>query len=62
MDFPLTHPAWMWLYFGVLGTAGTILFILIMWNWMKYHSFATGNRRVALKWNAIGYMFLFFAQ
>jgi len=52
----------MWLYFGTLGTLGIILFILVLWNWMKYHAAIKGNLRSAARWNAIGYMFLFFAQ
>lgn len=28
MNFPSTHPSWMWFYFGVFGTAGMVMFIL----------------------------------
>jgi hypothetical protein len=31
MNLPETHPLWMWLYFGVFGSAGVILITLIVW-------------------------------
>ena len=62
MEFPLTHPIWMWLYFGAFGTLGIILFILTLWNWMKYHAAVKGNLRSAARWNVMGYMFLFIAE
>jgi hypothetical protein len=62
MNFPLTHPVWMWLYFGAFGTMGIILFILVTWSWMKYYAAVKGNLRSAARWTAIGYMFLFFAE
>ncbi|MCK4429782.1 MAG: hypothetical protein KAW19_00620 [Candidatus Aminicenantes bacterium] len=61
MNFPASHPLWMWLYFGVFGSAGVILFALIVWNWMKLLKLAEGYLRSASKWSMIGYMFLFFA-
>ncbi len=60
MNFPTTHPAWVWLYFGIFGSVGTVLFILIVWNWMKVHSLAKGLLRSIAIWNVLGYMFLFF--
>lgn len=62
MNFPLTHPIWMWLYFGILGTAGMVFFALTMWSWTRYHARVGGRLRSAARWTAIGYMFLFFAQ
>jgi hypothetical protein len=62
MDFPLSHPIWMWLYFGAFGSLGIVLFILTLWSWMKYHAAVKGILRSAARWNAIGYMFLFFAE
>jgi hypothetical protein len=62
VNFPTTHPIWMWLYFGIFGTLGILLFILIMWNWMKYHAAVEGNLRSSARWMATGYMFLFFAE
>ena len=59
MNFPTTHSAWMWLYFGTFGSMGTVLFILVVWNWMKVHSLAKGLLRSIAIWNVIGYMFLF---
>jgi hypothetical protein len=38
MNFPITHPIWMWLYFGAFGTAGVILFTLVIWYAMKGRS------------------------
>lgn len=61
MSFPATHPLWMWLYFGILGSGGVILITLIAWNWMKYHALAKGYLRSAARWSMVGYMFLFFA-
>ena len=60
MNLPITHPTWMWLYFGIFGTAGTILFTLVIWSWLRVHSVAKGALRSALKWSVIGCMFLFF--
>jgi len=62
MNFPLSHPTWMWLYFGIFGTLGIILFILVIWNWMKYHAIVQGNLRSVARWSAVGYMFIFFAE
>jgi len=60
MNFPLTHPVWMWLYFGSFGTAAAILFTLTVWTWLKYHALARGYLRSATRWSIISYMFLFF--
>jgi len=60
MNLPTTHPIWMWLYFGTFGSAGAVLFTLVVWNWLKVHSLAKGALRSATKWNIFGYMFLFF--
>jgi len=62
MNFPLSHPNWMWLYFGTFGTTGTIIFILVVWNWIKFHANVKGNRRLAAKWSIFGYAFLFIAS
>jgi hypothetical protein len=62
VNFPNSHQIWMWLYFGAFGTLGIVLFILIIWSWMKYHATVKGNLRSAARWNAIGCMFLFFAE
>ncbi|MGA9349200.1 MAG: hypothetical protein WBW48_10405 [Anaerolineae bacterium] len=61
MNFPLTHPLWIWLYFGTFGTTGLILFTLLVWNGMKYHALVHGCQRLAARWSLLGYMFLFFA-
>ncbi|MFC1513666.1 hypothetical protein ACFL5P_01525 [candidate division KSB1 bacterium] len=62
MNFPESHPVWMWLYFGVFGSAGAVLFTLIIWNWMKLNRLTAGFQRSAAKWNIVGYMLLFTAQ
>jgi len=60
MNFSASHPIWMWVYFGAFGSASAVLFTLVVWNWLKVHSLAKGALRSAIKWNIIGYMFLFF--
>lgn len=60
-DYTVTHPLWMWLYFGTFGSAGAILFTLIVWHSMKVHALVKGYRRSAARWNMVGYMFLFVA-
>jgi hypothetical protein len=62
MNFPLGQPIWMWLYFGAFGTLAIILFISTIRSWMKYHAAVKGNVRSAARWNAMGYLFLFFAE
>jgi hypothetical protein len=61
MNFPATHPLWMWLYFGLFGSAGIILFTLIAFQWKRIHVLTKGYLRSAAKWSMFGYMFLFFA-
>jgi len=60
MNFPTTHSIWMWLYFGTFGTIGAILFVLVVWTWLKYQALAGGYLRSAARWGMIGYTFLFF--
>lgn len=62
MNLPATHPVWMWLYFGIFATIGTILFILVIWNWQKYYQTTDGISRSLAKWQVFGYLFLFFGQ
>ncbi|MBU0545838.1 hypothetical protein KKA13_01115 [Patescibacteria group bacterium] len=62
MNFPSSHPDWMWLFFAISAIIGTILFILVIWNWMKVYKLSDGPLRSATKWSAFGYMFLFFGQ
>lgn len=62
MSFPDSHPDWMWLYFGAFGTTGVVLFIMVMWSWLRYHAIVDGSARSAARWNAVGYLLLFFAQ
>jgi hypothetical protein len=60
-DYTVTHPLWMWLYFGTFGSAGVILFTLIVWHSMKVRALVTGYQRSASGWSVVGYMFLFVA-
>jgi hypothetical protein len=57
----MSFPTWVWLYFGTFGTIGAVLYTLIVWYWMKFHSMATGILRSAAKWSMLGLMFLFIA-
>lgn len=59
MNFPVSHPIWMWLYFGTFGTLGVILFSLVVWQGMKVHTLVKGHMRSAARWSMVGYMFLF---
>jgi len=52
-------PIWMLVYFGFFGSAGSVLFTLVLWYWMKFHSLSQGYLRTAAKWSAFGYAFLF---
>lgn len=61
MNFPTSHPVWMWLYFGLFGSGGLLLFGLIAWSWMKLHAQVSGRWRSATRWGMFGCMFLFFA-
>jgi hypothetical protein len=60
-EYTLTHPLWMWIYFGAFGSIGAILFTLIIWQLMKLHALAKGYLRSAARWSMIGYAFLFSA-
>jgi hypothetical protein len=62
MNLPAHFPAWMYLYFAVLGSVALILLALVFWTWMKVNRLAKGHIRIALKWNAFGYFFLFAAS
>ena len=55
-------PEWMYLYFAVFGSTALILVTLVFWTWMKVNHAASGQLRAALKWNAVGYGFLFIAS
>lgn len=57
----MSFPTWVWLYFGTFGTIGAVLYTLVVWYWMKFHSMAAGMLRSAAKWNMLGLMFLFIA-
>jgi bacteriorhodopsin len=62
MNFPDTHSTWMWLYFGVFGTAGIAMFALAMWNLAKLRKQSDQRLAKAIRHNMIGYMFLFTAS
>jgi len=59
MNFPLSHPVWMWLYFGAFGTAGAVLFTLVVWYAMKARNAVSGYLRKSAAWSMVGYLFLF---
>ena len=61
MNVPTHFPAWMYLYFAAFGTAAIVLLSLVFWNWMKVNRLSKGYLRTALKWNALGYVFMFVA-
>ena len=50
MGFPQSFPLWMWLYFGTFGSAGAVLFTLIVLSWMKIRSYTKGYKRSAATW------------
>jgi len=62
MNLPAHFPAWMYLYFAVFGSTVLVLVALVFWTWMKVNRAASGQLRTALKWNAVGYVFLFIAS
>ena len=62
MNLPSHFPAWMSLYFAAFGSTALVLVALVFWTWMKVNRAASGQLRTALKWNAVGYVFLFIAQ
>lgn len=62
MNFPSAHPTWMWLYFGVFGTAGLVMFILAMWSVAKLRKNSNQKLGKAIRLNMIGYMFLFISS
>lgn len=57
----MNFPTWVWLYFGAFGSAGAVLFTLVVWNWMKIQTLVKSSLRSAARWNMIGLMFLFVA-
>ncbi len=62
MSFPASHPVWMWIYFGTIGSIAAVLFTLIVLNWMKIRVMSKGAERSAATWRVWGYTFLFIAQ
>jgi hypothetical protein len=52
----------MYLYFAIFGFSALVLFALVFWTWMKVNRLTDGFLRTALKWNAVGYVFLFIAS
>jgi len=55
----MSFPDWVWLYFGTGGTAGALLFTLVVWYWMKVQSRVEGSMLSSVRWNMVGLMFLF---
>lgn len=56
------HPLWLYAYFGTFGSVATVLFVLVAKSWLEYNARADYAQRSALRWNMVGYMFLFFAS
>jgi hypothetical protein len=61
VNFPATHPVWMWLYFGGLASVGLILFVVISWKLTKVYADSRGSIRSAARWAILGTMFMFLA-
>lgn len=61
INWQVSYPILMLLYFGTFGSVGAILFTLVVWHWMKVYALAKGSLRSMAIWNMIGYMFLFIA-
>jgi hypothetical protein len=57
----MNFPTWVWLYFGTFGSAGAVLFTLVVWSWMRIQALGKSPLRSAARWNMIGLMFLFIA-
>ena len=62
MNLPPHFPAWMFLYFATFGSIALVLVTLVFWMWMKVNRVASGKLRTALKWNAVGYVFMFISS
>ena len=60
-EYTLTHPLSTWVFFGAFGSAGAILFTLVLWQLLKLHARAQGFQRSAARWIMFGCMFLFSA-
>ena len=60
-EYTATHPFWTWITFGAFGSAGAILFTLVLWQLLKLHALVKGYRRSAARWIMFGCMFLFSA-
>jgi hypothetical protein len=61
MNLPPFLPAWLYLYFAFFGTLALALVAVIFWTWMRVNRIAVGTLRRALKWNIVGYFFVFCA-
>jgi hypothetical protein len=62
MSLPTYFPGWMYLYFASFGSIALVLVALVFWTWMKVNRLADGYLRTALKWNMVGYIFVFSAS
>jgi hypothetical protein len=62
MNLPPHFPVWMYLYFATFGSVALILLALVFWTWMKVNRLTEGFLRTTLKWNSVGYVFLFIAS
>jgi hypothetical protein len=61
MNYPATHPAWMWLYFGGLSSVGLIVYVAIAWRLTNLYAAGEGRVRSAARWAIFGSTFMFLA-
>ena len=61
MNYPATHPVWMWLYFGGLSSVGLIVYVAIAWRLTTVYAAAEGRVRSAARWAMFGSAFMFLA-
>ena len=61
INWQVSYPFLMLLYFGIFGSAGAVLFTLVVWHWMKVYAVVKGYLRSVVIWKMAGYLFLFIA-
>src|SRR3972149_2482674 len=61
MKIPVEFPAWMWMYFALLGSLAILFVALTFWAWLKTTRLTSGSLKRALRWQVGGYATLFAA-
>ncbi len=61
MNYPATHPTWMWFYFGGLNSVGLTLYVAVAWQLTKSYAASQGRVRSAARWAMFGSAFMFLA-